>query len=169
MISNNFFAILRLPETWVAPDEIMEQCCVFFLAVFSHFKTSPRLRQLFGKMLQHCFVVKRQKMFCGLRNFTPPLSVGEESFLGWTYPLEECFLFTSTSVNDLSTSSTGTDADTETKKKVKKWREGEVEWEHRGAIGAESRVMEWTCTVTRKKKRWTCKREEKSYKPPKSM
>lgn len=117
MISNNFFAILRLPETWVAPDEIMEQCCVFFLAVFSHFKTSPRLRQLFGKMLQHCFVVKRQKMFCGLRNFTPPLSVGREIFLGWTYPLEDCFLFTSTSVNDLSTSSTGADADTEKKKK----------------------------------------------------
>lgn len=124
MISNNFFAILRLPETWVAPDEIMEQCCVFFLAVFSHFKTSPRLRQLFGKMLQHCFVVKRQKMFCGLRNFTPPLSVGEESFLGWTYPLEECFLFTSTSVNDLSTSSTGTDADTEKKKKSKEMERG---------------------------------------------
>ena len=38
---------------------------------------------------------------------------------------------------------------------MKTWREGEEEREHRGAIGAESRVMERTCTATRKKKRWT--------------
>ena len=77
-------------------------------------------------------------------------------FLGWTYPLEEYFLFTLTSVNDLSASPTAADADTGGGgNKVKTWREGEEEREHRGAIGAESRVMERTCTATRKKKRWT--------------
>lgn len=42
----------------------------------------------------------------------------------------------------------------------------EREREHKGAIGAESKVMERACRATTKKKRW--KREEKSYKPPKA-
>ena len=37
-----------------------------FWLIWSLFKMSPHLLQLFRRMLQHCFAVKLQKMFVGL-------------------------------------------------------------------------------------------------------
>lgn len=53
-------------------------------------------------------------------------------------------------------------AHADTKKGWKKWRVEERE--HRGAIGAESKVMERTCRATKK----DGDGKEKSYKPPKA-
>lgn len=60
------FCGLSVLQTWIMPDEfygaILYLVFCFWLC-FHLFKTSSHLPKLFGKMLQHCFVVELQKCF----------------------------------------------------------------------------------------------------------
>ena len=81
------FRSLVFHRTWIKLDELYGD--ILFLVIFYFFKkTSPHQLQLFGRMLQHCFTVKLQKMLCGL------LTVGQQGGRGdnhWTQDFYQTF------------------------------------------------------------------------------